>query len=131
MALEKLEKTISTDRKGIFTIVALLATIGMYANSTRLSSPFFGFALTTIYFLINSVFAGSIFLRDEKPNFRFLLGLLLLLMLVAIGGATIIVASGQIPIKFDNLTTTALLILITMILSFLSHTKIARKLLKD
>jgi len=131
LTLEKLEETISIDRKGIFTLIALLAAIGVYMNSTRLASSFFGVVLSIIYFTINSVFMGNIFLRDEKPNFRLVLGLLLLLMLVATGGATIIVASGLIPIKFDTLTTTALLALITVILSFLNHTKIARKLLKD
>jgi len=131
LTLEKLEQTISIDRKGTFTIIALLATIGIYMNSTRLSSPFFGVVLTIIYFTINSVVMGNVFFRDEKPNFRLVFGLLLSLMLVAAGGATIIVTSGLIPIKFDTPTTTALLALITVALSFLNHTKIARKLLKD
>jgi len=131
LLLEKLEETISTDGKGIFTIIALLSIIGIYANSTRLSSPFLGVILTIVYFTINSVFMGSIFFQDEKTSFRVIFGLLLSLMLVAIGGATIIVASGLIPIKFDTLTTTALLVLITATLSFLNHTKIARKLFKE
>jgi len=131
LVLEKLEKTISMDRKGIFTIIALLATIGVYTNSARLSSPFFGVVLSIIYFTINSVFMGNIFLKDETSNFQFVFGLLLLLMLVSTGGATIIVASALIPIKFNTTTTTALLALITVILSFLNHTKIATKLLKD
>lgn len=131
MVLEKLDETISMDRKGIFTIIALLATIGIYTNSTRLSLPFFGVVLSITYFTINSVFTGNIFFRDENPNFRFVFGLLLSLMLVAIGGATIIVASALIPIKFDTPTTTALLALITVTLSSLNHTKIARKLFKD
>lgn len=131
MTLKKLEETISIDQKGIFTIIALLATIGVYINSTRLSSPLFGGVLTVIYFTINSVFTGSIFFQDEKTSFRVIFGLLLSLMLVSMGGATIIVASGLIPIKFDTLTTTALLVLITATLSFLNHTKIARKLFKD
>ena len=131
LTFEKLEETISIDRKGIFTIIALLAAIGVYFNSTRLSSSFLGVVLTIVYLTINSVFMGSIFFRDEKTSFRVIFGLLLSLMLIAIGGATIIVASSLIPIKFDTLTTTALLALITVILSFLNHTKIARKLLKD
>jgi len=131
LVLEKLDETISMDRKGIFTIIALLATIGIYTNSTRLSLPFFGVVLSITYFTINSVFTGNIFFRDENPNFRFVFGLLLSLMLVAIGGATIIVASALIPIKFDTPTTTALLALITVTLSSLNHTKIARKLFKD
>jgi len=131
LTLEKLEKTISMDRKGIFTTIALLATIGVYINSTKLSFPLFGIVLSIIYFIINSVLMGNVFFRDENPNFRFVFGLLLLLMLVATGGATIIVASALIPIKFNTTTTTALLALITVTLSFLNHTKIATKLLKE
>jgi len=131
MTLEKLEKAVSTDRKGFFTIIALLATIAIYINSTRLSSPLFGVILSIIYFAINSAFMGNIFFRDQNPNFRFVFGLLLSLMLVAIGGAAIMVASALIPIRFNTTTTTILLALMCVALSFLNHTKIAAKLLKD
>ena len=131
MSLEKMERTISIDGKGVFTLISLASIIGIYINSTRLSSPYLGVILSIIYFSINSVLTGNIFFRDENANFRAIFGLLLLLMLIAIGGATIIVASAITPIRFDVTATTALLALLTVGISFLNHTGIMTKLLKE
>jgi len=129
MSFEKMERTISIDGKGVFTLISLASTIGIYINLTRLSSLYLGVILSIIYFSINSIFTGNIFFRDESVNFRFVFGLLLLLMLIAIGGAAIIIASALIPIRFDVTATTALLALLTVGISFLNHTRIVTKLL--
>ena len=130
-SLEKVERIVSIDRKGILTLVSLGSTIGIYINLTRLSSPYLGVTFSVIYFLINSVFTGNIFFRDEVVSFRCIFGLLLLVMLIALGGTTIIVASALISIKFDAITTTALLASITATLSFLKHTRIMTRLLNE
>lgn len=131
MPFEQMERTISIDGKGVFTLISLASTIGIYVNSTRLSSLYVGVILSIIYFLINSIFTGNIFFRDERVNFRFIFGLFLLLMLIATGGAAIIISSALVPIRFDATATTALLALLTAAISLLNHTKIMTKLLKE
>jgi len=131
MSFKKIERTISTDRKGTFMLISLASTIGIYINSTRLSSLYLGVIFSIIYFLINSVFTGNIFFKDESVSFRFVFGLFVLLMLIAIGGAVIIVASALIPIRFNVTTTTALLAILTVGVSFLNHARIVTKLFRE
>lgn len=131
MAFKKIERTISVDLRGVFTLISLASTIGIYINSTRLTSPYLGVIFTIIYFLINSIFTGNIFFDDENTYFRVILGLFALVMLIAIGGTAVIVASALIPIHFKVTTTTALLALITIVLSFLKHTRVTKKLFKE
>ena len=131
MSFEQMERTISIDGKGVFTLISLASTIGIYVNSTRLSSLYVGVILSIIYFSINSIFTGNIFFRDESINFRFVFGLFLLLMLIATGGAAIIISSALVPIRLDVTATTALLALLTVGISFLNHTRILTKLLRE
>jgi len=124
MGLQGLARIIADDRRGYFTILALLSTIGMLINSITLSSPLLEIPLVLIYFLINSVFCGSIFFQEEPTSFRIFLGLLILLMLIVLGGAAIIITNSLFPTRLDMKTITAVLTLITIMFSLLKHTKI-------
>jgi glucose uptake protein GlcU len=124
MELQKIERIIADDRRGHFTILALLSAIGMLINAITLFSPALEIPLALTYFLINSVFCGSIFFQEENTGFRIVLGLLTLLMLIALGCAIVIIASSLFPTRLDMKTIIAVLSLITTALSFTKHTKI-------
>lgn len=124
MKLQKLERTIADDRKGYFTILALLSTIGMLINSYTLFSPIVEIPLALTYFLINIIFCGKIFFQEENTSIRITLGLLVLLMLIALGSALTIIASALLPIRLNMKTITAVLSLTTITLSLTKHTKI-------
>ena len=124
----KLESVIASDRRGIFTILAIVSTIGMLVNSTTFSSPIIGTILATIYFLINSIFSGNIFFKEESANFRVLLGFLVLLMIIAIEGASLIIISSLFPIIFDAKATVVILNLATVAIWFMRRAGFAKLL---
>ncbi len=128
MRLKGLEKTIAEDRRGCFTILAICSTIAMFINSITLSSPVLGILFSSIYLLTNSVFLGRIFFQEESASFRVALGFIVVIMLIALGGAGTIIASGFFAIKFDTNTTIAVLTSITIAISFINHLQIRMKL---
>lgn len=126
--LKGLEKTIAKNRRGCFTILAICSTIAMLINSITFSSSILGILFSSIYLLINSIFLGHIFFQEESASFRVALGFLVVIMLIALGGASIIIASGFFAIKFDTNTTIAVLTLITIAVSFINRIQIGKEL---
>jgi hypothetical protein len=124
MKLQQLERIVADDRRGCFTILSLLSTIGMLINSITLFSPFVEIPLALIYFLINSIFCGTIFFQEENTSFRTILGLFVLLMLIALGSAIVIIANSIFPTRLNMKTITAILSLVTIALFFTKHTGI-------
>jgi len=122
----KLESMIARDRRGIFTILAIVSTIGMLINSTTFLSSIIGTILTAIYFLINSIFSGNVFFKEENANFRVLLGFLVLLMIIAIESASLIIISAVFPIIFDAKATVVILNLATVAIWFMRHVGFAK-----
>lgn len=128
MRLRELEKTISKDQRGCFTILAVCSAIAMLINSITLSSPILGILFSSIYLLINSVFLGHIFFQEESTSFRVALGFLVAVMLIALGGAGMIIGSGFFAVKFDTDTTIAVLAVITIAISFINRLQVRMKL---
>jgi hypothetical protein len=126
MTLEKLEEIIARDRRGVFTVLAIVSTIVMLINLITFSSPIIGTVLTTIYFLINSIFLGNVFFKEESANFRVLLGFLVLLMIMALEGASLIITSAVFPIRFDAKATVAILNLATIAIWFMRRVRFAK-----
>ena len=124
MNLKKLEERIAEDHRGYFTIIAFLSILGMLINSIILFSFIVEIPLTLLYFSINTVFCGSILFREEQLPFRIAFGLLVLLMLIALGGAAIIVSSALLPIRLDMKTVLGILGTVTGLLSVIKHTKL-------
>ena len=81
--------------------------------------------------MINNTFAGNILFKDENPGFRFILGFFIMLMLIAVGGSAIIVATALVPIQFNVTTTIGVLVLLGIGTSFLNNRKIMAKLHKQ
>lgn len=123
MKLEALEKIIGTDKRCLFSILALLSTIGIYINSITISSFFVGASLSSIYFVINSIFLGKFFFKDENTNFRVALGLLLLFTVLAAsnGLAMFVVALEIFPILYEIKMVVAVLALVTIMISLTNH----------
>lgn len=121
MKAETLEKIIAADKRGLFSTLALLSTIGIYINSTIISSFFAGVLFSSIYFVINSVFLGQIFFQDESTNFRVALGLLLSFMLLATfsGLAMFVVALEIFPVLFKIDIVVAILFITTIAISLI------------
>lgn len=126
MKTEAFEKIIATDKRGLFSILALLSTIGIYINSTIISSFLVGVLFSSIYFIINSIFLGQLFFEDDSPNFRVALGLLLLFMLLAAtnGLVMFVVALEIFPILYKMEVVTATLSMIMIAISLANHIKI-------
>jgi hypothetical protein len=128
MTLKRLEKTIARDKRGYFTILTVCSTTAMLINSITLSSPILGILFSSVYLLINSVFLGHIFFQEESASFRVAFGFIVIIMLIALGGAGIIIGSGFSAIKFDTNTTIAVLTLITIAISFINRLQVRMKL---
>ena len=123
MKPEALEKIIATDKRGIFSILALVSTVGVYINSLTISLFFVGAVFSSIYFVINSIFLGQLFFEDESTNFRVALGLLLLFTLLgAISGLAMFVVALEIfPILFKMEMVVAILSITTIAISLINH----------
>jgi hypothetical protein len=129
MMLEKLEEMIARDKLGVFTVLAMASTIVMLMNSITLSSTIIGTALTTIYFLINSIFLGNLFFKEESTNFRVLLGFLVLLMIMALECSSLIILSSLFPIIFDTKAAVVILNLATVAIWFMRRVRFAKLLM--
>ncbi len=128
MQFGRIERTIAADQKGIFTLVSLASAIMIYVNSTNISSLSLGVTFSAIYFLINSAFVGNILFKDESLGFRFVLGFFIVLMLIALGGAAVIIATALVPIQFNVTATFGVLVVLGAGISFLNNRKIMAKL---
>ncbi|UCG45082.1 MAG: hypothetical protein JSV58_06860 [Candidatus Bathyarchaeota archaeon] len=121
---ERLEDLVAGDRRGYFTIIALLAVLGMLINSITLFSFAVEIPMVLVYFVINTIFCGSILFREEPLQFRMVFGLLALLMLTALGGAAVIISSSLLPVRLDMKTVLGILGTITVLLSVIKHTRL-------
>lgn len=122
----KLVEMIARDRRGVFTILAIVSTIGMLINSITFLSPIIGTVLATVYLLINSIFLGNVFFKEENTNFRMILGFLVLLMIIAIESASLIIISAVFPIIFDAKATVTILNLATVAIWFMRRVQFAK-----
>ena len=124
----KLEEVITRDRRGVFTILAIASAMGVLVNSILFRSPLIGVAFTGLYFLINSILVGNALFREENTHFRMLFGLLVMLMIIALGGASLIIISALLPIRFDAKATVAILTFATATVWIIRRERVTRLL---
>ena len=84
--LNRLEKLIVHDQKLLFTLTSYVLILAIYMNLDVFSSPAIGIVASIMYFLINGIFLGHAFFEKEEAFFRFMFGLLLLIMLLGFVG---------------------------------------------
>jgi len=82
LQLSKLETLIAQDSKLLFTLTSYVLIFMIYANVSILQSSILGIVASSLYVLINATFLGHAFFGKEAAFFRFMLGLLSLVMLI-------------------------------------------------
>lgn len=88
---DKLYQAINRDNKLLWTISAYIAVFLVFVNANIVHSPALGIAVSSVFFLINSVFLGSTFFEDKEPFFRFAFGGLLLVAIIGVVGWIVLI----------------------------------------
>ena len=129
MKLNALENLIARDKLYSFSILSIVSTAGMLINTSTISSIVLGALLSSIYFLINSIFIGRFFFDDESIGFRIAFGSLVLLMLIALGSTAVIVTNGLgiLPTVLSTKVTILILTIITISVSTSYHIQLRRQ----
>jgi len=90
--LEDVEELVTRDKKFFFTTFSLLMILIIYINQLLANSPIIGTFASLIFFLLNTIFLGQAFFKEEFSFIRFTLGsLTFLLFLGTIGWINLIV----------------------------------------
>ena len=84
--VHKLEEFIIQDAKLSFTLTSYLLVFLTYVNLTATHWFLLGVLTFISYFLINGTFLSHAFFGREEPFFRFVLGVLSLIMLLGFSG---------------------------------------------
>ena len=118
---DRLEKTITHDKRLLFTLCSFALTLGIYINLSFFQSPVIGVVASILYFIINGVFLGHAFFEKETAFFRLMFGTLLLVMLLGF--------VGWLAVIIHNLDVTrfTLVLLITATLSSLLNRRVKNK----
>jgi len=112
--LLKLQELIVSDRKLLFTTVSYIMILIIFINLNFTLSPVIGTLASIVYFLINGVFLGHIF-KKQDFFFRFMLGnLLLIVFLASVAWAVMIIYN------LDTIRSTLVLCIVTAACSFLN-----------
>ena len=129
MKISDLENLIDNDRFYAFTILSVASTAGMFISTFVAFYSFLGILFSSIYFLINSVFLGRFFFQDESTGFRIAFGSLVLLMIIALGSATVIIVGGLgfLPIVLSARVTILILASIAVAASAIHRIQIKRR----
>jgi len=108
--LSTIEKSVTQDKKFLYTIISYSVILATFMNLSSFQSPFIGFTATIIYFLINAIFLGNAFFQKENAFFRLAFGVLLLVMLIGFVGWLVMIIYNLDVIRF----TLALIIATTL-----------------
>jgi len=87
-----IEKSVVDDKRLLYTIASYSAVLAIFANLSSLQSPFIGPMMSIIYFVINALFLGNALVKKEEAFFRFMFGMLSLILLLGfVGWLTLII----------------------------------------
>lgn len=118
---DKIEQLITRDEKLFFTAISYVITLAIFINLSGFQSPVLGLLASAIYFLINGIFLGHAFFKEETAFFRLMFGLLLLIMLLGFVGWLAVVIHNL------DITRFTLVLLITATLSSLLNKTVKNK----
>lgn len=110
------EKSVEQDKNFLYTIVSYSIILVIFVNLNSLQSPLIGLIASFIYFMINAAFLGNAFFEKENAFFRFMFGVLLLIMLLGFVGWLIMIIYNLDVIRF-----TLALVITTTLSSFLNR----------
>lgn len=114
--LSRLEELVVQNPKHLFTLVSLILVLVIYVNLNTLQSPILGLPASIVYFIINGVFLGHAFFKEEAASFQLLLGILLAIMLLGFLGWLAVALD-----KIDLASFTLVLLLATTFSSLLNR----------
>jgi len=118
---DKIEQLITRDEKLFFTAISYVITLAIFINVSGFQSPVLGLLASAIYFLINGIFLGQAFFKEETAFFRLMFGLLLLFMLLGFVGWLAVVIHNL------DITRFTLVLLITATISSLLNKTVKNK----
>jgi hypothetical protein len=80
--ISNIETLITQDGKLVFTLSSYVLALAIYVNGTLLQSSLIGLVISVPYLVINGIFLGRVFFKNEEIFFRLMLGLLSLIVLL-------------------------------------------------
>lgn len=107
-----IEKSVTQNKKFIYTVISYSVVLVIFANLSSLQSPFIGLIAFIIYFLINSILLGNAFFQKENAFFRLALGVLSLIILTGF--------LGWLAMIIYNLDVTRVILVLTIATTFSS-----------
>jgi len=119
--LSSIEKLIIRDNKFLFTALSFATVFLCFLNLSLSNLPLLGTIATLAYFLINGIFLGHAFFEKEDAFFRFMFGVLLLIMLLGFVGWLAVIIYNLDVFRFT------LVLLIVATLSSLSNRRVKSK----
>jgi len=121
LSFSSFETRVIKDQKSVFTLGSYALAAAMYLNLSALNSALVGVVATIFYFLINGIFLGHTFFREEPIFFRLALGNLMHVALLAFFGLIVLIAYNLDTVRFT------LVLLITATVSSLPNKWVKRK----
>lgn len=87
-----IERSVVKDKRFLYTIISYFAVLVIFINLSSLQSPFIGPIMSIIYSVVNALFLGNALFKKEEAFFRFMLGMLSLILLLGfVGWLTLII----------------------------------------
>ena len=112
----EIERSIAQDRNLFSTVVSYSVTFAIFMNLNSFQSPIIGLTMSAIYFVINAIFLGDAFFKEENAFSKTLHGMLLLIMLLGfIGWLSLIIYN------LDAIRVTLVLLIVTTLSSFINR----------
>lgn len=112
---ENVEKAIARDKYLLFTMFSYATVLLIFINISVVHSPVMGIAASSVYFLINAIFLGSIFFKKEDLFLRLILGNLLLIVFLGLISWVVMMIHN-----LDAVRSTIVLCTVTTLCSFMN-----------
>lgn len=114
---EKAEKLVMRNKK-FFTILSYVIVLVIFLNTSFINSPAIGTLATLIYLLVNGIFLGNAFFRNESLFVRFMLGNFILITFLGT-----IAWLATIVYRIDIVMTAAALLIVATTCSLSNYKK--------
>ncbi len=109
------ENAIVRDKNFLCTMLSYAMVFLIFINISVVHSPVIAIIASSVYFLINAIFLGSVFFESEDLFLRFVLGTLLLIILLGLISWVVMMIYN-----LDAARSTIVLCIATALSSFLS-----------
>lgn len=112
----EVERSVVRDKNFFYTVISYAASIAVFLNLSSAQSPLVGLLASVLFLVVNTVFLGNAFFKNESMFFRLTLGALLLVLLIGfVGWLTLIIYN------LDAIRVTLALLAVTTLASLLNR----------